>query len=380
MVYLDSGASAQKPSAVIDGMRDVMENSYANIHRGLYGMSLAASELYDEARAKAAAFIGAPSPREIVFTKGTTEAVNLVAHSFGRSLAKGDAVIVSEAEHHSNLLPWMRIRDEAGIELRFMPLLPDGEFDYEWLSKNLGGAKLVAVTGQSNVIGVPTDVGLVCRLAHKAGARVFVDAAQMAVHSPLDVAAADADFLAFSGHKIYGPTGIGVLYGKLDLLREMPPYQLGGDMVDRVGIEKAVWRGVPEKFEAGTPPIVEAAGLGLAFDFINEFGMEKIERESLELTMYAAGKLRGIGGLRILSGARANGIVTFVADGASSFDIGTLLGEKNVCVRVGRHCAEPLHSRLGVTDSVRASFGIYNDAEDVDKFVGALEKVLAMLR
>lgn len=381
LVYLDSGASSQKPKPVIDGMADMYGHDYANIHRGLYGISLRASELYDEARRKVAEFIGASDPREIVFTKGTTEAANLLAYSFGRGLKEGDAIVVSEAEHHSNFLPWARLRDEKGVALEILPLLPDGEFDYGWLEKNMPkGVKLVAVTGQSNVIGVPTDVGRICRAAHKAGAKAFIDAAQLAVHSPIDVKAMDADFLAFSGHKVYGPTGIGVLFGRRRLLESLPPYQLGGDMVDRVGMDKAVWRGMPEKFEAGTPPIVEAHGLGLAMDFVREFGMDDIERRSMELTAYAAGRLREIDGIRMLSGRRSNGIATFVMDGASSFDVGAILGEKGVCVRVGRHCAEPLHARLGVADSIRASFGIYNDEEDADKLVDALKDALRILK
>ncbi|MBR1544323.1 MAG: SufS family cysteine desulfurase [Alphaproteobacteria bacterium] len=381
IVYLDSGASAQKPACVLESMTNFYENTYANIHRGLYAFSEKSTELYDEVRGKVAKFIGAKSLAEIVFTRGTTDAINLVANSYGNLLKKGDEIIVSIAEHHSNLLPWKNLEKTVGVKVKYLPILDDGEFDYVWLEKNISGkVKLVCVTGQSNVLGLKTDIEKVVKISHSVGAKVLIDGAQLTVHSRVDVSSFDIDFYVFSGHKIYGPTGIGILYGKKELLDMMPPYQFGGDMVESVSLDSVVFKPVPSKFEAGTPPIAEVVGLGSAIDFLQSIGMEKIENDSFILTQYLQSKLLKIDGVKILSSKKSNSIVSFVVDGISPFDIGIMLGQKGICVRVGKHCAEPLHRYLGVDSSIRVSLGLYNDESDIDKFIDALQKVLSLLR
>ncbi len=381
LVYLDSAASAQKSFSVINGMDAFYKNNYANIHRGIYKLSDVSSSMYDEAREKVRKFIGAKFSSEIIFTKGTTEGVNLLATSYSKILKPGDVIIVSEVEHHSNLVPWQNAARESGAVLQFIPVFDDGTLDYGWLEANMSErVKLVCLSGQSNVVGLRNDIERVVSIAHKSGAKVLIDAAQLVCHYKVDVAKLDVDFMVFSGHKIYGPTGIGVLYGKAELLRELPPYQFGGDMVDRVSYDKATYKDIPEKFEAGTPPIVEAVGLGFAIDFLNEFGMEKIEAESKELTRYTIDRLSEIEGIRLLSSVHSNGVITFVADGVSSYDIGSYLAMKNICVRVGKHCAEPLHLKWGVESSVRASLGIYNDKNDIDTFVLQLKKAISIIK
>ena len=381
IVYLDSGASAQKPDCVIKAMSVFYENTYSNIHRGLYAFSEKSSQIYDDVREKVAKFIGAKDSLEIIFTKGTTDSINLLASSIGRLLNKYDEIIVSEVEHHSNLLPWKNLEEVIGVKVKYLPILDNKELDYDWLYKNISGkTKLVCVTGQSNVLGVKTDIKKIVEIAHNVGAKVLIDGAQLTVHSKVDVADFDIDFYAFSGHKIYGPTGIGILYGKKDLLNKLPPYQFGGDMVESVSLDKVIFKSVPSKFEAGTPPIAEVVGLGSAIDFLQNIGMEKIEEKSLNLTRYLQSELLKIEGVKLLSHNNSNSIVSFVIDEISPFDIGLLLGQKGVCVRVGKHCAEPLHQRFGVDSSIRVSLGLYNDESDIDKFIDALKKILSMLR
>lgn len=381
IVYLDSAASAQKPLCVLDGIVDFYKKNYANIHRGLYELSEKSSEMYENVREKVALFIGAKSASEIIFTKGTTEAINLVASCFSRIFKNGDEVIVSEAEHHSNLLPWKNLADLGLVKIKYLPVLSDGNFDLEWLKKNISKmTKFVCVTAQSNVLGVGTNVKNIIKISHLVGAKVLVDGAQFTSHSVVDVKAWDVDFYVFSGHKIYGPNGVGVLYGKKKILDIMPPYQFGGDMVESVSLDKIILQPVPSKFEAGTPPIAEVIGLGFAIDFLQSIGMKNIERDGLSLTEYLRSKLIEIDGVKILSPDSSNSIISFIIDGVSSFDIGMMLGQKNICVRVGKHCAEPLHKRFGFENSVRVSLGIYNDKKDVDKFIDGLKKVLSLLR
>lgn len=381
LVYLDSSASAQKPFSVIKAMDNFYMNDYSNIHRGVYKLSETSSSMYDIARKKVCDFIGAKSPSEIIFTRGTTEGINLFVSSFSSLLNEGDEIILSEAEHHSNLVPWQQMALKKKLVLKFIPVLSDGSLDYKWLEDNISDkVKLVSVSGQSNVIGLRNDIERVVNIAHRVGAKVFVDAAQLVCHYKVDVSELDVDFMAFSGHKIYGPTGIGVLYGKAKFLRELPPYQFGGDMVDRVSYDSATFKDISEKFEAGTPPIAEAVGLGTTIDFVNEFGMDKIERDSLELTSYAISQLLKIDGVKLLSSSDANGVISFVVDGISSFDIGSYLAMKNVCVRVGKHCAEPLHLKFGVESSVRVSLGIYNDKSDIDTFISDLQKAINIVK
>ncbi len=381
IVYLDSAASAQKPLSVLDGMRKFYEESYANIHRGLYGFSEKSSQMYEDVREKIAKFIGAKNPCEIVFAKGTTDAINLVATSYGQLLNFGDEIIVSEIEHHSNLLPWKNLEKNIGVKIKYMPVSENKELDYQWLMQNVSGkTKLVCVTGQSNVLGARTDIKKVVDIAHSVDAKVLIDGAQLTTHSKVDVSDLDVDFYVFSGHKIYGPTGVGILYGKKNLLDMMPPYQLGGDMVESVSFNKVVFKDAPSKFEAGTPPIAEVIGLGFAVDFLQNIGMDKIENIGKNLTEYLQSELLKIDGIKIISHKDSNSIVSFVIDDVSSFDVGLILGQKNICVRVGKHCAEPLHKLLGIDSSIRVSFGIYNDKNDVDKFIIALKDVLKILK
>ena len=380
VIFLDSGASAQKPEFVINAMNDFYKKDYANIHRGLYNLSQVASSLYDEARDKVKLFIGAKYKEEIVFTKGTTEAINLLAYSFSKILKKGDVVFLTELEHHANLIPWQEVAKYNGIVLKFIPILDNGELDYDWFENNISSeVKLVCMSGQSNVIGLKNDIERVVRVAHNFGAKVIIDGAQLISHFKIDVESLNVDFLAFSGHKIYGPTGIGVLYGKKELLDMLPPYQVGGDMVEKVSFDKTIFKKTPEKFEAGTPPIVEAIGLGYAIDFLNEFSMDFIEKEAFELTKYAIEKIADVKNVRLISHKNSNAVISFVVDGVSSFDIASFLAMKNICVRVGKHCAEPLHNKLGIDSSIRLSLGIYNDKRDIDIFVNELEHTISLI-
>ena len=380
VVFLDSGASAQKPEFVINAMNDFYKKDYANIHRGLYNLSQVASSLYDEARDKVKLFIGAEYKEEIVFTKGTTEAINLLAYSFSKILKKGDVVFLTELEHHANLIPWQEVAKYNGIVLKFIPILDNGELDYDWFENNISSeVKLVCMSGQSNVIGLKNDIERVVRVAHNFGAKVIIDGAQLISHFKIDVETLNVDFLAFSGHKIYAPTGIGVLYGKKELLDMLPPYQVGGDMVEKVSFDKTIFKKTPEKFEAGTPPIVEAIGLGYAIDFLNEFSMDFIEKEAFELTKYAIEKIAAVKNVRLISHKNSNAVISFVVDGVSSFDIASFLAMKNICVRVGKHCAEPLHNKLGIDSSIRLSLGIYNDKRDIDIFVNELEHAISLI-
>ncbi len=381
LVYLDSGASAQKPLCVIEKMNDFYKKNYANIHRGLYPLSENVTQIYEDVRLKIAEFIGASFSSEIIFTKGTTESINLVASSFSSFLNKDDEIIISEIEHHSNMLPWRNLEKIKGVKIKYLPIVEDGNFDYEWLRLNVSEkTKIVCVSGQSNVIGIKNDINKIVNIAHNVGAKVLVDGAQLTVHSKVDVKNLGVDFYVFSAHKIYGPTGIGILYGKKEILDEMPPYQFGGDMVDVVSLDNIVYKEVPFKFEAGTPPIVEVIGLGQAIDFLNEFGMDFIEKKGKELTEYAFEKLSMIDGIRIISSKNSNSIISFIVNGVSSFDIGMMLGQSNICVRVGKHCAEPLHNHFGIENSIRVSIGIYNDKCDIDKFIMKLKQILLLLR
>jgi cysteine desulfurase/selenocysteine lyase len=361
IVYLDSAASAQKPRMVLDAMRDFAAADYANVHRGLYPLAQRADTLYSEARERMAQFFNAEKG-EVVWTSGTTDAINLVANSYSPE----DKIIISDAEHHSNILPWQKCKLEV---------MPD--FDPKWLRANIKGAKLLAITGQSNVLGARTPIEEMVEIAHKAGAKVLVDAAQLAAHFAIDFKNLGADFVALSSHKLYGPTGLGVLLGKN--LDELKPYRLGGDMVKSVDCHSAVYMPAPEKFEAGTQPIIETQGFKAALDFMFELGLKNIEHHARDLTLYAGEKLREIKNLRIISSPDSVGIISFVIDGASNYDIGSLLGVKGVCVRVGHHCAEPLHRKLGCAGSIRASFGVYNTREDVERLHAALLESLKVL-
>ncbi|HJT11373.1 MAG TPA: cysteine desulfurase [Dongiaceae bacterium] len=374
IAYLDSAASAQKPKAVLDRMRQFYETSYANIHRAVYPLSEAATDAYESARARVARFLGAPSADSIVFTRNATEAVNLVANSFGARLKRGERILVTTLEHHANIVPWQLLCDRQGLDL--MPALIDanGDLDLDALDRLLERRpKVVAVTAASNALGTRTPVKEIVARAHRAGAMVLVDAAQAAPHFAIDVKDWDCDFLVFTGHKLYGPDGIGVLYGKPDLLAAMPPWQGGGDMIRTVSFAGTEYADPPQRFEAGTPPIGPAIGLAAAIDFVESIGWDRIEAHDRALTHYALDRLAEIPGIRPVGTPQERiGIVSFTLDGVHPHDAGTLLGERGVCVRTGHHCAQPLMDHLGLPGTVRASFGVHNDAGDIDRLADAL--------
>jgi cysteine desulfurase/selenocysteine lyase len=382
--FLDSGASAQKPRQVIAAMVTMMETAYANVHRGAYHMSERATEAYEAARGAVARFLNAGTEREIVFTKSSTEAINLVAHSYGRGVLKpGQAVVISEMEHHANLVPWHMLRDGHGVELRVVRVTDAGELDMDDLAAKLadGRVGLVSVTHMSNVLGTVTPAERIARLAHEHGAKVLFDGSQAAVHRRVDVRAIDADFYVFTGHKLYGPTGIGVLYARAELLEVMPPFLGGGDMIAEVSLERSVWAPYPAKFEAGTPPIVEAIGLHAAIDYVAAIGWPALEAHERALVDRAMAKLPQVEGLTLLGRAQdRGGVFAFALDTAHAHDVSTLLDRAGIAVRAGRHCAEPLHARFGVESTCRASFGVYTTPEEVDLLAEALRQAREFFR
>ncbi len=377
LVYLDSAASSQKPSAVLDAMTRYYETTHANVHRGVYQIAEEATALYEQARAKMAAFIGG-RPEELVFTKNATEAVNLVAYSWGRAnLGPGDVVVTTEIEQHANFVPWLQLRQERGVELRFLRLQPDGLLDLSHLEQVLEGAKLLAVTAASNVLGTLPPVSDLAEAAHRAGARVLVDGAQYVPHAPTDVADLGADFLAFTGHKMLGPTGIGGLWGRRELLEAMPAFLTGGEMIRDVRLDGYTTNDIPWKFEAGTPPIAEAVGLAAAIDYLNALGMATVRAHEQALTAYAMEALVGRYGDDIVVhgpslGRPRAGIVSFTYKHVHAHDMAQVLDQAGVCVRAGHHCAKPLMRCLGLSATARASFSVYNDEADVDVLVEAI--------
>ena len=374
IAYLDSAASAQKPKVVLDRMRQFYGTSYANIHRAVYPLSEAATEAYESARARVARFLKAPSADSVVFTRNATEAVNLVAHSFGSRLKSGDRILVTTLEHHANIVPWQLLCDRQGLELLPAPIDANGDLVLDALDRLLERKpKLVAVTAASNALGTRTPIKEIVARAHRAGAVVLVDGAQAAPHFAIDVTDWDCDFLVFTGHKLYGPDGIGVLYGKPDLLAAMPPWQGGGDMIRTVSFSGTEYADPPQRFEAGTPPIGPAVGLAAAIDFIEAIGWDRIEAHDRALTRYALDRLQEIPGIRPVGTPQDRiGIVSFTLDGVHPHDAGSLLGERGVCVRTGHHCAQPLMEHLGLPGTVRASFGVHNDTGDIDRLADAL--------
>jgi cysteine desulfurase/selenocysteine lyase len=378
LVYLDSAATSQKPLAILDVLDDFYRQRNANVHRGVYTLAEEATAAYEEARAKVARFVGATRPSEIVFTKSTTEAMNLVAHSWARAnLGPGDVVLVTQMEHHANIVPWHILCAERGVELRWIPLTPEGHLDLTDLPGLLEGVRLVGVTAVSNVLGTVNDVRAVAEAAHAAGALVLVDAAQAAPHLGVDVEAMGADFLAFSGHKMLGPTGIGVLWARGELLEAMPPFMGGGEMITDVRLDGFTPAEVPWKFEAGTQPIAEAIAMGAAIDYLGAAGLGEIRAHEVALTGYALDTLEERFGDRFrLHGPRPpearSGVVSFELGGIHAHDIAQVLDSEGVCVRAGHHCAKPLMRWLGVPATTRASFYLYNDEEDVDVLAEAL--------
>ncbi len=377
-VFLDSAASSQKPDAVIEAMAHTMRTQYANVHRGLHWMSERTTDAYEGVRDKVATLLNAPSRDEIVFTGSSTGALNLVANCYGSLLRPGQAVLVSEMEHHANIVPWQMLRERRGIELRVAPVTDAGELDMAALEALLADGKvgLVAVTHMSNVLGTVTPAARIAALAHAAGALLLLDGSQAVVHRPVDVRALGADFYVFTGHKLYGPTGIGVLWARRALLEAMPPFMGGGDMIASVSFEHSTWAEVPHKFEAGTPPIVEAIGLGAAIDYVRAIGMERIQAHEAMLTEHALARLAQVPGVSVIGRARERGgVISFSMAGAHAHDIATLLDQNGIAVRAGTHCAEPLMRRFGITSTARASFGVYTTPGEIDVLADTLERI-----
>jgi cysteine desulfurase/selenocysteine lyase len=378
LIYLDNAATTQKPYAVLDALMNFYAHHNANVHRGAYGVGAKASELFEAARERVARFLNARESAEIIFTRGTTESINLVAASWGGSqLREGDEIIVSEMEHHANILPWMQIARAKGARIVVWRITDEGRLDLDELHRLITErTRMVAVTHISNVLGTINPVADICRIAHEAGALCLVDAAQSAAHLPLDVQALDCDFLAFSGHKAYGPTGIGVLYGKRALLEQMPPYQTGGGMIRKVSWDEVVWADVPARFEAGTPAIAEAIGLHAALDFIDTIGRERIAAQEHALTQYALQRLQEMPDLR-LYGPQPDraGIFAFTLADIHPHDIATVLDSRDIAIRSGHHCAHPLGDRLGVPATARVSLAIYNDTDHIDALIEGLHYV-----
>lgn len=383
LVYLDNGATAQKPAMVIDAINTYYKDYNSNIHRGVHHLSQVATTAYEEAREKLRGFINAPKLEEVIFTEGTTESINIVASCFGRnSLNKGDEVIISAMEHHSNIVPWQMICDEREAVLKVIPINNKGELLMDEYKKLLSDkTKLVAVIHISNTLGTINPVKEIIDLAHQNGALVLLDGAQAVPHIKVDVQDLGCDFYAFSGHKMFGPTGVGILYGKSEYLNDMPPYQGGGDMIKEVTFEKTTYNCLPHKFEAGTPNIVGGIGLGVAVDYMQEVGVDLIHNREEELLAYATEKIIKLEGVRIIGEAEHKaGVLSFVIEGAHPFDVGTLLDQLGVAVRTGHHCTQPLMDIFKIPGTIRASFAFYNTKEEVDKLISGLERALSMLR
>ena len=376
LIYLDSAASAQKPRAVIEAMTRAMEHSYANVHRGLHTLANETTDAYEAARESVRGLLGAASVNEIVFTKSATEAINLVAASFGQGLQAGDEIVLSEMEHHANIVPWHFLRERKGVVLRFVPVTDDGRLDLDAYRALIGPrTRMVALSHMSNVLGTINPAAELVRIAHAAGVPVLLDGCQAIVHQRIDVAALDVDFYVFSAHKLYGPTGVGVLYGKAERLAGLPPYQGGGEMIGTVTLEAISYADPPHRFEAGTPPILEAIGLGAAIDWLATQDREAIAAHERALYDRVKQRLNGANWLREIGTAPGKGaIFSFAVEGAHAHDVAQILDRYGVAVRAGTHCAEPLMRRFGLTSSARASFALYNTPEEADAFADALTK------
>ena len=378
LVFLDSAASAQKPREVLDAMNDCLTGHYANVHRGLHQLSEEATDAYENTRAKVAGLINAPSPDEVVFTSGATMALNLIARSWGGSfIGKGDEILISVADHHANIVPWQMIAAEKGAKLIASPVNDDGSVSLEAITGLINEkTKVVSLPHVSNVLGTVFPVEQIADAAHAAGAIMIVDGCQGLVHMPVDVQDLGCDFYVFSGHKLYGPNGIGVLWGKMEILKTMPPFLGGGDMIDRVTIDYSTYADPPQRFEAGTPPIVETIGLGAAIDFVQSIGMDAIREHEQDLLSYAHQRLSAVEGLKLIGTAPGkSGVVSFVMDCAHPHDIATIVDRKGIAVRAGHHCAQPLMDFMGISSTARASVGIYTTREEFDALGDALETV-----
>ncbi len=382
LIYFDNGATSQKPQFVIDAINRYYSKENANIHRGVHHLSQKATNEYEASRKTIAAYLNAKKDHEIIFTKGTTDSINLVANSFGALLKAGDEIIISAMEHHSNIVPWQMLCERVGCVLRVIPINKKGELIFEEYEKLLNEkTKLVSVTHISNTLGTINPVKKIIASAHNVGAKVLIDGAQSIQHKKIDVQTLDCDFYVFSGHKVFGPTGIGILYGKEELLNKMPPYQGGGDMIAKVTFEKTTYNELPFKFEAGTPHIAGAICLGRAIEYLNQFNIEDIEQHELALADYAQDLLLTFEGLHIIGESKnKTSVVSFVVDGVHPFDLGTLLDKQGIAVRTGHHCTQPLMDFYKIPGTVRASFAFYNTKEEIDIFIQAFEKALGMLK
>ena len=377
--FLDSGASSQKPIPVLEAMDRFARTSYANVHRGAYQLSVASTDAYEAARVRVAQFIGATDPREVIFTRGTTTSLNMVAFGWGlEHLGPGDRILATEIEHHANLVPWQMVAKRTGATLDHVPMSDDFRLDLAAYEQRLGpDVKVVAVTGMSNVLGTMPPVRQISDLAHRHGARVVVDAAQLVPHSAVNVQELGADFVAFSSHKMLGPTGIGILWGAMDALEETEPFEGGGEMISDVTLHDATWAEIPHRFEAGTPPIIEAVGLHAAIDYLDSIGMDQVLQHDRELAGIALDRLGDVPGLHIQGPddlIDRGGVVSMTMDGVHAHDLATILDEQGVAVRSGHHCAKPLMRRLGVGATARASFYVYNTEEDIDALIGGLRR------
>lgn len=382
LVYLDNAATTQKPRSVIERTTRYYEAENSNIHRGVHYLSELATRAYEEARITAQKFLNAAESPEIIFTRGTTEGINLVANSFGRGfIGRDDEIIVSEMEHHSNIVPWQLLCESVGAKLRVIPINDEGELLLDEYANLLNErTKLVSIIHVSNALGTINPVKQIIEMAHQVGAKVLLDGAQAVAHTPVDVQELDCDFYAMSGHKLFGPTGIGLLYGKRELLDAMPPFMGGGDMISRVSFEKTTYNALPFKFEAGTPNVAGVVGLATAIEYVNEIGLDKIAAHEAALLDYATQRVGEIEGFRIIGTAHEKaGILSFVLAGAHPNDIGTLIDQEGVAIRTGHHCAQPLMDRFGVSATARASFAFYNTFEEVDAFINAVQKAKTML-
>lgn len=381
LVYLDNAASAQKPNAVIDAMANQARTAYANVHRGLHTLANETTDAFEAAREAVRSFLNAPSVNEVIFTKGGTEAINLVASGLAGDLQPGDEIVLSVMEHHSNIVPWHFLRERHGAVLKWVDVDASGRLDMAALADTVGPkTRMVAVTHMSNVLGTVTDAAQIARIAHAAGAEVLFDGCQAGVHLTVDVQALDCDYYVLTGHKIYGPTGIGALYGKAAALARLRPYQGGGEMIEIVEKERVTYNQAPHKFEAGTPPILEAIGFGAAINWLSQFDMDEVQAHEHALYKRAIEGIRGVNGMTVHGSAPGKGaVLSFSLEGAHPHDVAQLLDRYGVAVRAGHHCTQPLMKHLGVTATARASFGIYNTHAEVDAFIEALHKARGML-
>jgi cysteine desulfurase/selenocysteine lyase len=383
LVYLDNAATTQKPVSVLKAMDDYYTTINSNVHRGVHHLSQLATDAYEDGRRKVAEYINARHTHEVIFTRGTTEAINLVAASFGKKFLKeGDSILVSGMEHHSNIVPWQLVAEERGAQLKVIPIDDNGELVLDGLDRLLEGVKLVAFNYVSNALGTINPVATIIAAAHGQGIPVLLDAAQAVQHMEVDVQQLDVDFLAFSSHKLYGPTGFGILYGKEEWLNQLPPYQGGGEMIKTVSFEKTTYNDLPYKFEAGTPDMAGSVGLGAAIDYVRELGIQNIQRAEHELMEYALGVLGDIDGLRLIGrtdASRRAGVVSFLVGNIHPFDLGELLDKQGIAVRTGHHCAQPVMDRYCIPGTVRASMAVYTSGEDIDRLAAGIRKAAKML-